>query len=164
MGKADNIRRAKKLKEAKRQRELEMQFPKNGNKDLQTIFNRNKGDRMNLFNDSEIKFSGIILEFLKPYLWVEDTENVTKLKIAIGIFAWNFSVEEQLGIANEEVVSEFGSLLVQVESGQEMFDDLLIRKKTNFSEYEFVVSDFIIGKASKGQVQLSVAVSVLEED
>ena len=68
MGKKDNIRRAKKLKVAKRNRELEMQIQNNMIGNIDTLINRNSKDQPMLINNSPIKYSAIILDYLSPFL------------------------------------------------------------------------------------------------
>lgn len=164
MGKNDNIRRAKKLKAAKRQRELEMEFQNDMIGNVDALINRNNGAHSLAKNDFPIKYSAIILDFLTPFLDSNDSESTTKQKITVGIYLWNLAVEEQLDMVDENENKSLKKLLSQIEFGQELFDDLLTYKKTNFSEYDFIVADFIIGKAKKGMVQLSVVASVLEEN
>ena len=67
-------------------------------------------------------------------------------------------------MVDEEKNNSFKELLTQIEMGLELYDDLLPYKLENFSEHEFIVSDFIIGSAKKGKVQLSVAASILDEE
>lgn len=163
MGKSDNIRRAKKLKEAKRKRELEIQLQNDMIGNIDTLVNRNSKDQPMLINNSPIKYSAIILDYLTPFLDIKDSESITKEKITVGIYLWNLAVEQQLDMVDEGKINSLKKLLSQIEMGQELYDDLLTYKLTNFSEHEFIVSDFIIGKAKKGMVQLSVAASILDE-
>lgn len=164
MGKSDNIRRAKKLKEAKRKRELEIQLQNDMIGNIDTLVNRNSKDQLMLINNSPIKYSAIILDYLTPFLDIKDSESITKEKITVGIYLWNLAVEQQLDMVDEEKINSFKELLSQIEMGQELYDDLLTYKLTKFSEHEFIVSDFIIGKAKKGMVQLSVAASILDKE
>lgn len=164
MGKKDNIRRAKKLKVAKRNRELEMQIQNNMIGNIDTLINRNSKDQPMLINNSPIKYSAIILDYLSPFLDIKDSESTTKEKITVGIYLWNLAVEQQLDMVDEEKNNSFKELLTQIEMGLELYDDLLTYKLENFSEHEFIVSNFIIGSAKKGKVQLSVAASILDEE
>lgn len=164
MGKTDNIRRAKKLKEAKRKREFDAELQKSMDNDLQMLsdkYNLN-GGQLVIKNKSPLKYSAIILDYLKPFLSVQDVESETKLKIAIGIYAWNVAVEQQLNIDSEKEVIVFREMLDKIEISQALFNDLLSHKKANFSDHEFIVSDFTIGKIVGGQVQLSVVVALPE--
>ena len=81
MGKTDNIHRAKKLKEAKRKREFEAQLQNSLDNDMQMLsdkINFNE-DQLVMKNKSPIKYSAIILDYLQPFLSVQDGErNKTK--------------------------------------------------------------------------------------
>lgn len=101
-GQKDNIRRAKKLKVAKRNRELEMQIQNNMIGNIDTLINRNSKDQPMLINNSPIKYSAIILDYLSPFLDIKDSESTTKEKITVGIYLWNLAVEQQLDMVDEE--------------------------------------------------------------
>ena len=125
-----------------------MQIQNNMIGNIDTLINRNSKDQPMLINNSPIKYSAIILDYLSPFLDIKDSESTTKEKITVGIYLWNLAVEQQLDMVDEEKNNSFKELLTQIEMGLELYDDLLTYKLENFSEHEFIVSDFIIGSAN----------------
>ena len=88
MGKKDNIRRAKKLKVAKRNRELEMQIQNNMIGNIDTLINRNSKDQPMLINNSPIKYSAIILDYLSPFLDIKDSESTCGIWLLSNNWIW----------------------------------------------------------------------------
>ena len=93
MGKADNIRRAKKLKEAKRKREMDaLPFVDLGPAAKAMVKRKTREGATMRQNNGEILYSNLLYQYLTPILSDDDEFELFKVKIVFGIFTWNAAI------------------------------------------------------------------------
>ena len=90
MGKAENIKRAKKLREAKRKRDQDALITAGlgpAGKEIQQR-NAQKGIQTQL-NQGRVKYSELLKEFVDPIVGDEDDISIVRTKYTFGAHAWN---------------------------------------------------------------------------
>ena len=161
MGRNDNIKRAKKLKEAKRKREQEVMID-SGQGPAQSEMKKrvtSQGAEVRL-NTNPVKYSNLLKEYAEPMLQDDDSVSDLKTKFFFGIQMWNAAVMKE---RNEEVYlklrHEIMSVIKDIPEGEKVFDDLMKRKQDKFAEYKNFIVDFEIKKIRGMDFELSVATS-----
>jgi hypothetical protein len=163
MGKSDNIKRAKKLKEAKRQREKEALIALGVIKPSKSLRDKIKDDG-NIFleNTSNLKFSDILQNFVSTIVNEEDEDNIDHLraKLIFGSQAWNAAVfkeenEDEYVISRKKFIDKLNGLA----GVDKMFDNLVKRKEEHFAEFKVLYGEIDLKKNKSGLV-LTTAVSI----
>ncbi len=164
MGKAENIKRAKKLKEAKRQREQIGSSAAGLGPSSRIVQERSaKNGARVVLNQSAVKYSALLKEFMTPIIGLDDDLSMLRVKFTFGLFAWN--------AATVRAQSEQGYLLARKESMQampdvpgkeELFDEMVEHKQELFSAYENVITDFELTKKRGHDYHLTVATTPLK--
>jgi len=161
MGKNDNIKRAKKLREAKRKRErIETIASDNGpaKEELQERIEA-KGGKPEL-NSGKIKYSDLLKSFVEPILDDDDPIEIVKTKYLFAIVAWNAAITKEF--SEEEYLLEkenIFKIIAEVPDGKLLFEGLIKRKQEEFSEYKNIIVDFEIKKISGPDYELIVAMA-----
>ncbi len=161
MGRNDNIKRAKKLKEAKRKREQEAMIDSGQGPAQSEIKKRvtSQGAEVRL-NKSPVKYSNLLKDFAEPFLEKEDSINDLKTKLFFGIHVWNAAIMKE---RNNEVYLKLRhdtlSVLRDIQEGEKVFDNMVKRKEDKFAEYKNFIVDFEIKKMKGVDYELSVATS-----
>ncbi len=159
MGKADNIKRARKLKEAKRKREQDALIAAGlgpAGKALQ-IKNAQNGIATRL-NSSKIKYSELLEEFVQPLVGKDDDILIVRTKYAFGAHAWNAAtLRERSEELYQSAKKEVSSIMPDVPEIEQLFDDMVQRKQEVFFEYKNIIADFEIKKIRGVDYDLTVA-------
>lgn len=166
MGKIENRKKAKKLKEAKRKREQDALHA--GSFNAARIALRKRSDAKGMItkeNPSTIKYSDLLSEFVKPILSIDDNYDTLKSKLSLGVQAWNAATIKH---HDEELFQKTRSLLEVMMPGDaeivELFDELVIRKKEKFAKFNRVIVDFEVKKKEGLEFDLSVATQITTEE
>lgn len=161
MGKADNIKRAKKLKEAKRKRERDELFASGLGHAAQTLKQRNdeKGI-ITTINQGKVKYSELLKAFVSPIIDELDDISIVRSKYMLGAFAWNASIlksnnEESFLLAKKEILD----LTPDIPEIEPLFDEMVNTKLEDFGEYTFIIADFEIKKMRGIDYELTVAIT-----
>lgn len=162
MGKTDNIKRAKKLKEAKRKREQDT-FISAGlgpaSLELQKRTELN-GDATKA-NHHVVKYSELLAALISPIIEKHDNIDIVKSKYSFGTMAWNAAIiREKDENMYQKARKDIMAILPDDEIREQLFDSLVIRKQKEFSEYENFIVDFEIKKIKGADYDLSVATSI----
>jgi hypothetical protein len=164
MGKAENIKRAKRLKEAKRKREQDALIAAGlgpAGKSLQQR-NLNNGIETQL-NTSKIKYSELLKEFVHPIVKHSDDIGIIKTKYIFGSFAWNAAIIK--GKNHEDYLTAKKNALLpigQIPEAEQLFDEMVKRKEEEFTEYQNIIMDIEIKKISGLDYDLTVATTPLK--
>jgi len=163
MGKAENIKRAKKLKEAKRQREQGASIAAGLGSSSRILQERNakRGVETRLNKDS-VKYSELLQEFVDPLLDSQNDSSTVKLKFAFGVHAWNAAtVREKSEEAYLLAKREFFKTTPYVPGMEQLFEEMVDRKREKFSEHKNIIVDFEIKKIHGTDYHLTVATAPL---
>jgi hypothetical protein len=164
MGKADNIKRAKKLKEAKRKREQDALLASGFGSAAQTLKQRNdeKGI-ITTINQGKVKYSEVLKAFVSPIIDELDDISIVRSKYMLGAFAWNAAFlkvenEESFQLAKKEILE----LTADVPEIEPLFDEMVKTKLEDFGELTFIIADLEIKKTRGIDYELTVAIAPLK--
>ena len=161
MGKADNIKRAKKLKEAKRKREQDALFASGLGPAAQTLKQRNDGKGIiTTINQGKVKYSEVLKAFVSPIIDELDDISIVRSKYMLGAFAWNAAIlkgenEESFKLAKKEILE----LTPEIPEIEPLFDEMVTTKLEDFGEFTFIIADFEIKKMRGIDYELTVAIT-----
>lgn len=155
MGKADNIKRARKLKEAKKQRERET-LRAEGH-DTGSIEIQKRAETKVQLNETGAQYSQLLEEFAQPLLETGDTAEVLKSKYNLAVLAWNAALKKEDDEAGYQQLKT--NLLAKPGFARfaNWFEEMVTRKAEKFADHKQVIADFAVKKV-KDKYQLTVAV------
>lgn len=148
MGKADNIKRAKKLKEAKRKREQDALITAGlgpAGIALQKRTALNGGQTK--INQSVVKYSELLKAFVHPIISESDDIAVIKTKYTFGAHVWNAAIiREKSEELYQSAKKDFTKIAPNAPEIEQLFEEMAKRKEEKFSEYKNIIADFEITK------------------
>jgi len=159
MGKKENIKKAKKLKDAKRKREQNDLIaaglgPAGIVLKQRSILN---GDKT-ISNQSKIRYSELFKAFVLPMLTATDTIETIKMKFTFATYAWNAATERELSetayLLTKKDILEITQNSPEVE---QLFNEMVRRKQKDFLAYKNIIADFEIKKIRGLDFDLTVA-------
>jgi len=159
MGKTDNIKRAKKLREAKRKREQDALIAAGlgpAGIALQKRTALNGGETK--INQAKVKYSELLKAFVHPIVAKNDDITIIKTKYTFGAHAWNAAtMREKSEEAYQLAKKDFINISPNVPEVGQLFDEMVKRKQDEFSEYKNIIADFEIKKIRGLDYDLTVA-------
>ncbi len=165
MGKTDNIKRAKKLKEAKRKREQDALIATGLGPAGKALQQRNASSGIETrLNNGKIKYSELLKEFVHPIVSETDDISIVKTKYTFGVHAWNAATlreksEEVYQLAKKSI----SSIMPDIPEVEQLFDELVKRKQVEFLEFKSIIAGFEIKKIRGIDYDLTVATTTLED-
>jgi hypothetical protein len=165
MGKAENIKRAKKLKEAKRQREQDALINAGLGPACKVLQKRNANSGIETrLNNGKIKYSELLKEFVHPIMSEADDISIVRTKYVFGAHAWNAATlreksEEVYQLAKKDI----SSILPDLPEIEQLFDEMVKRKQEEFSEFKNIIADFEIKKIRGLNYDLTVATTPFKD-
>jgi hypothetical protein len=165
MGKADHIRRLRKLKEEKRKR-LADTAKKSA---LQLAENKLKqrietsGNKV-VLNSGPVKYSQLIGDFVRPTIEPDDDFSMIRLKFLFGIQAWNAaSIREKSEKKYNDVRDKLKNLMPDNEDWETLFNVLVNRKIENFNDHKVIILDLEFGEFKNNNIDFSVVAVPISE-
>jgi hypothetical protein len=161
MGKSENIKRAKKLKEAKRKREADAQIAQGLGPAGKALQQKSKelGVETQL-NMSGVKYSDLLKLFVEPTIEKTDGVSDLKTKLAFGLLAWNAAI---MGEKDEKYILGTKEELIKLTPGNneilQLFDEMVTRKHEKFGQYKGIIEHFELRKIKGVDYDLTVAYS-----
>ncbi len=170
MGKVKNIKRAKMLRERKKERENEkLSSPDNNTHELSKIKKRldkelNADVKLNSkSNSNERKISDVVSEMIQPLMKEARTIKEEQNIIGIGVMAWNLGVIKKNNgeEAMQKALKGFGMIL------QEEFINIVLDyskiKCENYGEYNALIVDYKFTRLNSHQNNLTVSYETIKE-
>lgn len=163
MGKADNIKRAKKLKEAKRKREQDALIAAGLGPAAKTLKQRNAEKGITtVINQGKVKYSELLKAFVSPMIDETDDISIVRTKYMFGAFFWNAAIlksqSEELFLKAKSDVME---LTPDIPETEPLFDEMVKIKLTDFGEFTNIIADLEIKKTRGIDYDLTVATTPL---
>ncbi|MCX6238220.1 MAG: hypothetical protein NTY07_11810 [Bacteroidia bacterium] len=164
MGKADNIKRAKKLKEAKRKREQDALIAAGLGPAAKTLKQRNDEKGITtIINQGKIKYSELLNSFVAPILEEADDISIIRTKFALGVFAWNAAIlRDRDEEAFRKVKKEILELTPDIMEIEQLFDEMVKAKMEEYKEFTNIITDFEIKRSRGIDYDLTVATTPLK--
>jgi len=163
MGRTQNIKRAKKLKEAKRKEDKATQAPPSGPALLKLLkktgpFNPDLEIKLKTY---KLKYSEILLEFAQPL--INGVNNLEQFKAVLmaAISAWNLAhIKSTDNEKYKEVINDPKFLKAKNAPEIVLLNEMINRKIEEFNGYHFFIGEFEIVEKSKGNYDVAVAVTI----
>lgn len=164
MGKTDNIKRAKKLREAKRKREQDSLIAAGSGPAGIALQKRTAlNDGKTIINQGAIKYSELLKAFVHPIITKNDDMAIIKTKYTFGAHAWNAAtMREKSEELYQLAKKDFTNISPNVPEAAQLFDEMVKRKQEEFSEYKNIIADFEIKKIHGLDYDLTVATMPLK--
>ena len=165
MGKLDNIKRAKRLKEIKRKREQDVLIKSGQGPSSIAIRKRAElNGGATVLNQDKIKYSELLESFVHPIVKEEDPIDIVRTKYTFGAHAWNAAIMKE---KNEELYllakKDLASIIPNVPEIELLFEEMIKRKQEEFADYKNIIADFEIKKLRGHDYDLTVATTQLKD-
>lgn len=158
MGKANKLKRIRRLKEVKLKREQELLA--DSGLDPASVELRKRAETAGLIvrnNQSEIKYSELLGYFVHPFIGEVEDFDIIRTIHAMGIAAWNAAIMKDKSEENYlRAKKELDSVIPKIPEIELIFEEMMQRKQDEFSEYKNIIVDFEIKKISETDYHLSV--------
>lgn len=158
MGKANKLKRIRRLKEAKLKREQETLVESGlGPASIEIRKRAEKAGLIVRKNQSKIKYSELLKYFVLPFISEAEDFNIVRTIHAIGAAAWNAAIMKEK--SEEDYLrakKEIGSVIPKIPEIELLFEEMVQRKQDEFAEYKKIILDFEIKKISETEYQLTV--------
>jgi hypothetical protein len=164
MGKSDNIKRAKRLKEAKRKRELDaLVQDANGPASIELRKRNASNGAETQINKGKVKNSDLLKQFVYPLLRHTDSLEEVKRKFKFAMFAWNAATVREISEKEYQKIKNDATSLVSDSSYLlELFQELVNKKNEKYAQHKVIFIDFELQKLYKTDFEISVAAVPLE--
>ncbi len=165
MGKADNIKRAKKLKAAKTKREQDALIAAGLGPAGISLQKRNALNGWEArINQSQVKYSELLKKFVHPIVNRNDDINIIKTKYTFGAHAWNAAaIREKSEELYQSAKKDVAAVIADVPEIGQLFEEMVNRKQEEFSAYKNIIADFEIKKLRGADYDLTVATIPLKD-
>lgn len=165
MGKAENVKRAKKLKEAKRRHEQELLKPSIHDQLKSLISNSTKPHEPVITIDDNAKNTGLLDSFVNSIIIEGDESDIIKTKYFFAIRAWNAALIKE---KSEEIYQTILKDILKITSGSPemelLFDELVLRKQAEFTQHKNLFVDFKFVKLNEINYDIRVSTAPLTEE
>jgi len=164
MGKTDNIKRAKRLKEAKRKREQDALIAAGlGPAGIELRKKKHHDGTEFRHNEGKVKYSELLSEFVAPIIENIDDEKILKTKYLFGSFVWNAAILKEINESKyfkiKDEVCSLGIDIHDIQDIENLFEEMAVRKQREFSEYTNLIMDVEVKKIRGNDYDLTVATS-----
>lgn len=165
MGKSNNRKRAKRLKEAKRKREQDALIAAGLGPASKALHERNSNNGIELrLNKGKIKYSELLKQFVHPIVDETDGISIVRAKYAFGAHAWNAAtLREKSEEIYQQAKKDITSTMPDTPEVEQLFDEMVKLKQEEFGEYKNIIADFEIKKIRGLDYDLTVATTPLKD-
>ena len=164
MGKKENIKRAKRLREAKRQKEREILSERGlGPAGIALKEKMESEGNITQINQGKVKYSELLRLFVHPTVSHTDDISIIKTKYFFGSFAWNTAIIKEKS-HEEYIVAKNTALsaLRNIPEAEQLFDEMVKRKEDDFAAYKNIIVNLEIKRIHQHDYELSVVTSPLK--
>jgi hypothetical protein len=167
MSKSNNIKRAKLLRQRKKEREKQTILYDNLLKDQQMLYEKAEKNNVKIIDRSLLgrkeKISTVLLEMIKPILFTAQDEENARGIISMGVLAWNCGIIKQT--LGEDKLNEVMKNFESIENSEErkLLDEYIEIKCKHYGQYNDYITDFQISFERDGRMNFSVLTGVTDE-
>ena len=103
--------------------------------------------------NESVNYSSILYQFIEPMLHGSEDEEEFLAKAKIGMIAWNFNLSDLNELPSDQQTKKIlKGVTERNERAKEIFNSLVIRKQTEFPEYnEFIIKVELEARADGSQ-------------
>jgi len=164
MSKSDNIKRAKLLRQRKKEREKQDLLNDNLLKDQQLLREKAKNDNIKIVDRSILgrkeKISTVLLEMIKPILFTAQDEEDARGIVSMGVVAWNCGIIKQT--LGEDKLKDAMKALKSKENSWErnLLNEYIEIKCNQYSQYNDFITDFQLSFERDGRMNFTVLTGI----
>ncbi|MHC1778224.1 MAG: hypothetical protein AB9834_22685 [Lentimicrobium sp.] len=164
MSKSDNIKRAKLLRQRKKEREKYMHGGEQLEKDRQILRDKAAINNLQIIDRNLLglkeKISTVLLEMIKPILLTSQDEEDAKGIVTMGVVAWNCGIIKQT--MGEEKLRDTMKAFKSNESSEDkkLLDEYINIKCNQYGKYNDFISNFQISFERDGRMNFTVLTEV----
>ncbi len=167
MSKSDNIKRAKLLRQKKKEREKQTLLNEQLLKDQQVLHDKAEKENMKIIDRSLLgrkeKISTVLLEMIRPVLFTARDEQEANGIVSMGIVAWNCGIIKQT-MGDEKLHDAFKEFKSRTNSEErKLLDDYIKIKCNQYGKYNDFITDFQISFERDGKMNFTVLTAVTNE-
>lgn len=164
MGRKENIKRMKKLREQKQLRQTSEAYQREmaniAEEAKQTLKKKLSPFQTTRQNTGPVKYSDVLSSFVKPYMSECRNFSETRGLYLAGSSAWNVAVTKQVAGEKEyEKVMQEAKRLLEHESLIKILQELVARKLKHFADIRILFSDVVL---TENEAAYGVSVAVTE--
>ncbi len=158
MGKANKLKRSRRLNSAKLQQEQKtLACSELVPSSIELIRRAKKFGITARVNNSTTKYSELIKLFVHPIINAKDDDEIMKTKYAFGILVWNTAIMQE---KSSDYYLQFKKNILSIIPNEPyfglLFEEMLKKKQEAFNEYKNIIVDFEIRKRQGNYYDLSV--------
>jgi hypothetical protein len=164
MSKSQNIKRAKMLRQRKKEREKQPLSNENVLKDIEMLREKAKMNNAKIVNRALLgrneKISSVLLEMIQPILYTAQDEEDAKGIVAMGVVAWNCGIiKKNIG---DEKLNEFMKVFKGKKNSieRQLLEEYIQIKCIKFEKYNEFIADYKISFGRDGSMNFSVLIGV----
>jgi len=167
MSRAKNIKRAKMLRQRKKEREKQTLLNDNLLKDQQALREKVEKDNIKIVDRSLLgrkeKISTVLLEMIKPVLFTAQDEEDARGIVSMGVVAWNCGIIKK--ILGEDKLKDAMKGFNGKENSEErkLLDEYIQIKCIQFGQYNDFITDFQVSFEHDGRMNFTVLTGVSDE-
>lgn len=167
MSKSDNIKRAKLLRQRKKEREKQVLLNDNLLKDQQLLREKAEKENVKIVDRSMLgrkeKISTVLLEMIKPVLFTAQDEEDARGIVSMGVVAWNSGIIKQT-LGEDKLEDAMKAFKSEKDSWERNLLNEYIEIKCNqYSQYNDFITDFQLSFERDGRMNFSV-LTVITDD
>lgn len=167
MSKSDNIKRAKLLRQRKKEREKQVLLNDNLLKDQQLLREKAEKENVKIVDRSMLgrkeKISTVLLEMIKPVLFTAQDEEDARGIVSMGVVAWNSGIIKQT--LGEDKLEDAMKAFKSKENSWErnLLNEYIDIKCNQFGQYNDFITDFQLSFERDGRMNFTVLTGVTNE-
>lgn len=167
MSKSDNIKRAKLLRQRKKEREKQAVLNNNLLKDQQLLRERAEKDNIKIVDRSILgrkeKISTVLLEMIKPVLFTSQDEEDARGIVSMGVVAWNCGVIKQT-LGEDKLEDAMKAFKGNEDSWERNILNEYIEIKCNlYGQYNDFITDFQLSFEHDGRMNFTVLTGITDD-
>jgi hypothetical protein len=167
MSKSDNIKRAKLLRQGKKEREKQALLNDNLLKDQQMLREKAEKDNVKIIDRSILgrkdKISTVLLEMIKPVLFTAQDEEDARGIVSMGVVAWNCGIIKQT--LGEDKLKDAMKAFKSKENSWErnLLNEYIGIKCNKYGQYNDFITDFQLSFERDGRMNFTVLTGITDD-
>ncbi|MBM3404142.1 MAG: hypothetical protein FJY10_04550 [Bacteroidetes bacterium] len=167
MSKSDNIKRAKLLRQRKKEREKQALLNDNLLKDQQLLREKAEKENVKIVDRSILggkeKISTVLLEMIKPVFFTAQDEEDARGIVSMGVVAWNCGIIKQT-LGEDKLEDAMRTFKSKEDSWERNLLNEYIEIKCNqYSQYNDFITDFQLSFERDGRMNFTVLTGIAED-
>ncbi len=167
MSKSDNIKRAKLLRQRKKEREKQALLNDNLLKDQQLLREKAEKDNVKIVDRTVLgrkeKISTVLLEMIKPVLFTTQNEEEARGIVSMGVIAWNCGIIKQT-LGEDKLKDALKAFKSKEDSWERnLLNEYIGIKCNQYGLYNDFITDFQLSFERDGRMNFTVLTGITDD-